>query len=238
MKKLIIMLAAAASLFMFPSCKKISGEGPLQSELRSVGNFSGVSIGVTGRVKYTIAPDYKVEIIAQRNILDVIQTSKVNGHLVINSKPGVIIKGNSDIEINISAPEANYLHMSGSASMMVTGNIVQPNIDISLSGSGSIVVDSVAIANKIDATISGSGSINVKKGTASQEDIHISGSGNINMAGVSAEKAVVIISGSGNTHVKLSQSLNASISGSGSVYYFGNPQVSAHITGSGKVMPM
>ncbi len=109
---------------MVPSCKKISGEGPLQSELRSVGNFSVVSIGICGRVKYSIAPDYKVEIIAQRNILDVIQTSKVNGHLVINSKNGVVIKGNTDIEINISAPEAGYLHMSGSAGMMVTGAIV------------------------------------------------------------------------------------------------------------------
>jgi len=238
MKKLIILLAAAVSIFMFSACRKISGEGPLQSELRSVGNFSGVSIGVSGRVNYKIAPEYKVEIIAQRNILDIIQISKVNGHLDINSKNGFIIKRDTDIEINISAPEAGYLHMSGSASMMVTGSIVQPNIDISVSGSGSIFVDKVTITNKIDATISGSGSIKVKEGTAIEEDIHISGSGNIKLDGVDADKAVVSISGSGNTHVKLGQSLNASISGSGSVYYFGNPRVSAHISGSGKVMPL
>ncbi|CAN5812233.1 head GIN domain-containing protein [soil metagenome] len=232
------MLAAAAALLMFPSCKKNSGEGPLQSELRSVGNFSGVSIGIGGRIKYTIAPDYKVEIIAQRNILDVIQTTKENGHLLIKSKTGIIIKGNTDIEINISAPEAAYLHMSGSASMLVTGNIVQPYIDISVSGSGSILVDNVNIANKLDATVSGSGSINVTQGSAVIEDIHISGSGNIKMSSVSAERADVSISGSGNMHVKISQFLDASISGSGSVYYVGNPQVSAHISGSGKVKPL
>ena len=237
MRKLIVMLAAAAALFMFPSCQKISGEGPLQSELRSVGNFSGVSIGLYGRVRYTIAPDYKLEIIAQRNILDVIKTSKVNGHLVINSKTGVIIKRDTDIEINIHAPEAAYMDISGSATMKVTGNIVQSNIDMDVSGSGSIVVDRLTIANKIDATVSGSGNITVTQGSAAKEDIDISGSGSINVTGVSADRAVVNISGSGNTRLKVSQSLNASISGSGSVYYFGNPQVSAHISGSGKVVP-
>ena len=237
MKKLIFMLAAAAALFTFPSCKKISGEGPFQSELRTVGNFSGVSIGVCGRIRYTIAPEYKVEIIAQRNILDVIQTSKVNGHLDISSKPGVIIKGGTDIEINIQAPEAAYLHMSGSATMKVTGNIIQSNIDMDVSGSGSILVDQLTIADKINATVTGSGNITVTQGSATKEDIDISGSGSINLAGVNAERAIVNISGSGNARLKVSQSLNASISGSGSVYYFGNPQVSKDISGSGKVVP-
>lgn len=237
MKKLIFMLAAAAALFTFPSCKKISGEGPFQSELRTVGNFSGVSIGVCGRIRYTIAPEYKVEIIAQRNILDVIQTSKVNGHLDISSKTGVIIKGGTDIEINIQAPEAAYLHMSGSATMKVSGNIVESNIDMSVSGSGSILVDQITIGNKMDASVSGSGNITVTQGSVAKEDIDISGSGSINLTGVNADKAVVNISGSGNTRLKVSQSLNASISGSGSVYYFGNPQVSTHISGSGKVVP-
>ena len=238
MKKITIMLAAAASLFMFPSCRKVTGEGPVQSEFRSVGNFSGLSSAIGCTVNYTIAPEYKIELVAQRNILDVLETSRVGGHLLVNVKPGVIVKNDEDIVINISAPTASYLHQSGSGTLRVSGDLVASNMDMGVSGSGSIFADRLTISNKMDAAVSGSGSIHVKEGTVAEENVRISGSGNVRLAGVNAAKGVVIISGSGNAQLNLSQSLNATISGSGSVFYHGSPQVSTHISGSGKVVPM
>ncbi len=232
------MLAAAAALFMFPSCEKVKGEGPLQTETRAISNFTGVSASIAGKINYKIDPVFKVEITAQRNILDVIETSLVNGHLLVKVKNGVYIKTNEEITVNISAPTADYLRLSGSGDLTVTGNVVAANLDLNISGSGSIIVPSVTIADKIEAVISGSGSMSILGGTAKNEDLRISGSGKFNVDAVAAEKAVITISGSGDAKVKLSQALDATISGSGSIFYRGNPLITTHISGSGKVQPI
>lgn len=237
MKKSVIVLAAAAALLTFSSCEKVVGEGPLQTETRAISDFSGISGSIGGKINYKIDPVYRVEIIAQRNILDVIVTNKINGHLLIKVKDGVRIRTNEDITVNISAPTADYLHLSGSGDLVVSGTINSANLDLGISGSGSMTIDDVTIADKIKASISGSGNIRLQSGTARNEDLKISGSGKLFLDGVAAEKATTTISGSGDIQVKLSQTLDATISGSGSVYYKGTPLVSTHISGSGRVLP-
>lgn len=238
MKKQIFVLAAAAALFTTSSCKKVVGEGHVQTETRNITGFSGVSASIGGKINYKIDPVYKVEITAQPNILDVIETSKINGHLLIKVRNGVRIKTNEEITVNISAPTADYLHLSGSGDLTVTGNINAVNLDMGISGTGNITVPNVIVTDKIDAAISGSGNINVQSGTARNEELRISGSGKLFLDGVTAEKARTNISGSGDMQVNLSQTLDATISGSGSVYYRGHPLISTTISGSGRVRPL
>lgn len=238
MKKQILVLAAAAALFTTSSCKKVVGEGPVQTETRNISGFSGVSASIGGKINYKIEPEYKVEITAQPNILDVIETSTINGHLLIKVRNGVRIRANEEITVNISAPTAYYLHLSGSGDLVVTGTINAAILDMGISGTGDITVPAVTVTDKIDAVISGSGNINVQAGTARNEELRISGSGKLFLDGVVAEKARTTISGSGDMQVNLSQTLDATISGSGSVYYRGHPLISTTISGSGKVKPL
>jgi len=238
MKKLFIMLAAAAALLTSSSCKKVIGEGDLQTETRNITDFSGVSSSIGGKIYYKIDPVYKVEITAQRNILDVIQATRSNGHLLLKVKDGVRIKSNEEIIVNISAPTADYFHVSGSSDLMVAGNINATDVDMSISGTGDLTLSMLSIANKMKATISGTGNINVLAGSAKNEELSISGSGKLLLEAVAAEKAEATISGSGDIKVNVSQSLDATISGSGSVYYRGNPLISTSISGSGRVKPL
>ena len=233
----VAVVAVAAVLIIFPSCRKVIGEGSLVTELRSVGNFTGISSEMSGKVNFTIAPVYKVEITAQRNILDVLQTNVVNGVLHIDFKNSVRVKAYEDITINITAPAADYFRLSGSGNMDVHGDIGASNLQVKLSGSGNIAIDKAVIANKIDADITGSGNISIMNGLAINEDLHISGNGTIDLAGVTAENATTQSSGSGDMKVMLSKKLDVKISGSGSVYYRGNPVISTHISGSGRVLP-
>src|SRR5436190_1477381 len=153
MKKVIIMLAAAAALLTATSCRKVVGEGPLQTETRNITDFSGVSASIGGKIYYKIDPVYKVEITAQRNILDVIQTTKINGHIILKVKDGVRIKSNEDITVNISGPSADYFHLSGSGDMQV--NLSQ-TLDATISGSGSVYYRGQPL---ISTHISGSGTV-------------------------------------------------------------------------------
>jgi hypothetical protein len=238
MKKLFFMLAAAAALLTASSCEKVVGEGPLQTENRNITDFSGVSTSIGGKIYYKIDPVYKVEITAQRNILDVIQATKLNGHLLLKAKDGVRIKSNEEITVNISAPTADYFHLSGTGDLATTGTISATDLDMSISGTGNLIVSAVSIANKIKAAISGSGNINVLAGSAKNEELRISGSGNLFLENVTVENAETKISGSGDIKVNVSHSLNATISGSGSVYYHGNPLITTNISGSGRVRPI
>ena len=238
MKKLVVViLLLVAGLFIFPSCEKVVGEGPLVTQTRTVGNFTGVSSEMSGKVNFTIAPDYKVEITAQQNILDVLNTNVVNGVLHIDLKNNVRVREHEDLLINITAPYADYFRLSGSGNMNVQGDITANSLKVTLSGSGDITVQNAVIADKIDTDISGSGNISIAGGSAVNEDVDISGSGKVEMAGVDAQNAVTHTSGSGDVKLALSTNLDAHISGSGSVYYHGNPIISTHISGSGRVIP-
>lgn len=237
MKKLVVIVSLAAGVLMFPSCEKVVGEGPLVTQNRTVSNFSGISSEMSGKVNFTIAPDYKVEITAQQNILDVLNTNVVNGVLHIDFKDNVRVRQHEDLLINITAPYADYFRLSGSGNMNVQGDITANNLKVTLSGSGDIAVQSAVVADKLDADISGSGNISIAGGSAVNEDIDISGSGKVEMAGVDAQNAVTHTSGSGDVKLALSKNLDAHISGSGSVYYHGNPIISTHISGSGRVIP-
>jgi len=235
MKKSLVLLAPA--IFIFSSCRKVVGEGPLVTQNRTVGNFSGVSSEMSGKVYFAIAPEYKVEITAQQNILDVLNTNVVNGILHIDFKDNVRVREHEDLLINIKAPYADYFRLSGSGNMNVQGDVAANNLKVTLSGSGDISVQNAVIDDKIDADVSGSGNISIANGSAVNEDVDISGSGKVEMAGVTAQNAVTHTSGSGDVKLALSKYLDANITGSGSVYYHGNPIISTHISGSGRVIP-
>jgi len=237
MKKSVAVVLLTAAIFCFPSCRKVVGEGPLVTQTRTVGNFSGVSSEMSGKVNFSIAPEYKVEITAQQNILDVLNTNVVNGVLHIDFENNVRVREHEDLLINITAPYADYFRLSGSGNMNVQGDISANDLKVTLSGSGDISVQNAAIADKIDVEVSGSGNISIANGSAVNEDVDISGSGKVEMAGVTAENAVTHTSGSGDVKLALSKYLDAHISGSGSVFYHGNPIISTHISGSGRVIP-
>lgn len=238
MKKTIfaVCMIAVGGMFL-ASCEKVVGTGPVITEQRNVTGFTGVSVSMSGRVNYSIGPVYKVEVQAQQNILNVLETYRDNNELVVKTKPGVWVKPSESITVNITAPDLNYVNLDGSANVYITGNVVAPVCTFRISGSGNINADSIKVANQLTATLSGSGDVKVLKGTANNMQLKTSGSGKIDMGNVVANKATTDINGSGSMWLHVLQELNVDISGSGSVYYHGNPIISARVSGSGKVRP-
>jgi hypothetical protein len=241
MKNLVYKaLVAIAILFSLASCEKelIYGDGPVVIENRAVVNFHGVSSGVPGKVYFKIDPAYKVEVHAQRNILDVLRIEVVNGTLWIDYRRRVEIRRADDVIIYVTAPGADYFNISGVGDINVEGNLVANNLGLDISGAANITLEKASVADRISARISGSGNIIINTGSAVREELRVSGSGSMDLANISAERAEVHISGSGDMKVNLSKNLDADISGSGSVFYKGNPVISTHISGSGNVKPL
>ncbi|MFT3674914.1 MAG: head GIN domain-containing protein [Chitinophagaceae bacterium] len=237
-KTVLFMLVAVMGLVTFSSCEKLEGEGPLTTEVRDLQGFRSVSSSIGGRVYYKIGSTYRVEVEAQRNILEVLQTRIIGTELVVKIKDGVNIRSHEPITVTITAPVLEGVNLSGSGDLEVQGAVQADNLSLRVSGSGNILTGELQIADKLTATISGSGNIVTGSGSVVNESLRVSGSGHMDLQTLQGVHGVTEISGSGHIKLRLSQTLEASISGSGSVFYAGTPQVSTHISGSGSVRPL
>jgi hypothetical protein len=234
MKKLSILVATAILLF-FSACKKVTGEGDLRTETRTTGSFTGLEAEVSGNVYYVQGSENKVELTAQQNILNVIETPIINNKLVIRFKNSVRVREHELITIRVTAPSISSISSSGSGNVTVSSPLAANTLNFNLSGSGNMSLPSVTTGH-LEATISGSGNISIAAGTTNSEKLKISGSGTIDAQQVLAKSATTTTSGSGNIRVHPSESLDVTISGSGSVFYLGNPLINTDISGSGKVI--
>lgn len=226
------MSVAAAALLS--SCTKVIGDGPMVTQTRNVAHFNGIDLRMSGAVHFQQAPEYKVEVRAQDEILPVLHTYVQDGRLVIRFNNNATVRVHDGVVINVWAPELKSLRVGASGDINCKGNLVTPSLELDVNASGDINLSHLTTA-ALDAEIGGSGNITVLSGTVTEEKLRVGASGSINLAGLAAQKASTRTSGSGATRVKVSDHLDVTINGSGSVYYSGNPVVNASISGSGRV---
>ncbi|PZF74027.1 head GIN domain-containing protein [Taibaiella soli] len=237
MRNLVWLVLVLCSSCGLSSCEKISGQGPVVTEVRTINNFTGINTSIEGDVYVYQDSVYKVELLAQQNILDAIESSVDNGVLNIGFKSSVRIGPHDRIKVYITMPAVRSLAVSGSGLLSALQPIEADDVELKIAGSGNISLSSLA-GNKVSGTIAGSGNITVLDGSAYSEQININGSGLLDLAGIASQNADVNLSGSGASKVNIQKVLNASISGSGTIYYTGNGQINSNVSGSGKVVKM
>ncbi|MBL7712503.1 MAG: DUF2807 domain-containing protein [Chitinophagaceae bacterium] len=235
MNKQIFTMAGIVIGLCFSSCSKIKGDGPVITESRAVKGFSRIRAAMSGDIYVRQDSVYKVEIHAQKNIIDVLNTNVNDGQLKIDFDHNKRIGNHDRIEIFISCPNVEGLSVSGSGNITAMNKLTPSAIDLNVSGSGTLSVAELSTGS-IDASISGSGDIVVLNGQAAYVNTDISGSGYLDLMGVAATAANTRISGSGDTKVNVSDELSVKISGSGDVYYRGRPRITTNISGSGKLI--
>lgn len=234
MNKLSVLLFLAACVF-FTSCEKVIGEGPLVTETKTTGSFIGIESQVSGDIFYVQGADYKLELTAQQNILNVIEAPIINNKLVIRFKNNVRVKSHEQITIKVTAPSISSIGASGSGNVTVGSPLTSNDLSFYLSGSGNITLPNVTCSH-LEAKLEGSGNISIAGGTATTETFKISGSGNVDARTVLSKSASTNTSGSGTIRLSASETLDVTITGSGYVYYSGTPVVTTTITGSGRVI--
>ena len=217
-------------------CRKaITGAGPYVAENRAIENFNGIELLMNGDIYYSKGNNRNLEIVAQQNILDNLQTLVLDDKLIIKYRNDKSYDADETIRINITAPEVNDFELKSSGSIYVLSNLQVNQLFLHNSGSGSMSLKNVAAGN-IEAVTNASGNIIVSDGMTVNENARTSGSGKIDLAGILSRTATVRTSGSGKILVKVADHLHATIEGSGSIYYGGYPDVSSHISGTGHLV--
>jgi len=222
MKQVKTLLFALISITLF-SCQldaqrwsgSVKGEGELVKKSYSVDDFTGLGIGVSGKVYVKKGSSNEITIEAQQNILDNIEMEVENGSLSLEFKKNA----------------NNY--------KKITIWVEMDNIDkLAIGGSADIEVeDRFDNMNELKLAIGGSGSIKLA-GRANQAKVSLAGSGDIDCPDLEANDVKVSIAGSGDVLIGAEDNLDVSIAGSGDVRYKGNPRVKTSIAGSGNVRTM
>lgn len=234
MKKVSVLLNVCAFVgLVFISTNTVSAQ---QREERKVSGFNGIALSISADIYLTQASDYKVEIEAEVDYLEKIETVVSGDVLKIKNKDHFNFEFHSKkVKIYISMPQVNSLTISGSGDIIAQTPIKTEKLDVAISGSGNVKIENLAVKN-IEMSISGSGDIYFAgSDIAESSKYSISGSGDINTENLQTKKVEIHVSGSGDVRVWAVDELDAKVSGSGDVYYKGRPIVDAKTSGSGGI---
>ncbi|MEO6316013.1 MAG: head GIN domain-containing protein [Chitinophagaceae bacterium] len=232
-----IIFLFSVTLVMVSSCqyrsgKRVSGNGTRGSEERNITGFTGAE--THGSIDIIASQgSYHVRVETDQNLLQYVETTVENGHLMVRFKRGISLHDFRGAKVYITAPALNVFETHGSGNISSQGKISDKNkIDAVVSGSGDIQLQ--LDCPDVTTDTHGSGNITLA-GESKNLSTRINGSGNVKAEDLKAETVKVSIHGSGDTRIFASESLDVEVSGSGDVHYRGAPRISTSIHGSGSV---
>ena len=177
---------------------KEKGSGRMATEVRELRDFSSVNVSSVFQVEITAQSEFHVEVEADDNLLQYIETDVRNGELHISLDKGV--KTSNPMRVRIGVPNIERLEASGATKVFIS-NLKNSKMEVDTSG-----------ASKIELS-----------GETSQLIVDVSGASKIDAAELKAIDAVVDASGASRVNVNVSGELNSEASGASNISYAGNP---------------
>ena len=262
MKKVIFGLLALS--FLVTSCddglglfdgKRIKGTGAVERTTRDAKDFKSIDVMTSANVFVRQSATFKVEVEAQKNIAEVLETVVEDGILKIKIKQGSWNLSYEKLNIYVEMPTVENLEISGSGDLTAETALSGDKITLDIVGSGNINVDKGLTAKALKIVIGGSGDMKIDRivvnelstkiagsgglvltGEADKADYHVSGSGDIDAKKLKSKAVEASVSGSGNISCNADESLDAHTSGSGDISYSGNATaVKTKVSGSGNI---
>ncbi len=213
--------------------EQVQGSGRIVKQVRQVGSFNGLSLGLPGHVELHIGNTEGVTVEADDNLLPLVETVVENGMLKIRPIKRNMNLNTKSIRVVVQARSIERLALGGSGTIDADP-LRARQLDVDLGGSGTIKLKGVE-SDAMAVSLGGSGDLQAARGTVGKLTVSIGGSGDVDLGRVQANSASVTIAGSGEATVWPRNELSATIAGSGDVNYYGDPQVSKSTIGSGDV---
>jgi hypothetical protein len=226
-----VLLIVVGSTILY-SCKSrcVKGNGDITQEVRAVSDFSSVDVSTALKVFYKQASDYKVEVIADGNIIGYIRTEVHGGELRIDVKDKKCINKITRAEIHISAPEMKGVKASGASRFETTENINGDKFTLRLSGASQ--ADLSGQFNSVVADLSGASVVNLSGNTNSQF-VALSGASKYHAQSLESQTAEVDFSGASKGTISVQKSMKVNLSGASSLNYSGNPSITSQSISGG-----
>jgi hypothetical protein len=178
---------------------KLKGSGNVQTQKREVSDFKGISVSGAFEVEIVAQKDFGVEIEADDNLLEFIETNVDGETLKIKSRKR--FSTSNPLRIRISAPDIENLDLSG-ASKIALANLNNESLQLDSSGASKIKIE----------------------GVTKNFTVEMSGASRLDAESLQSENVSVESSGASNINVFVTNELKADLSGASKVVYSGNPK--------------
>lgn len=232
---ILLFSANSAHAQFWNNSKKISGNKEVTNQTRSVAIYDQISVTGMMEVQLIAGNEGKIDIEAESNLMEFIETEVNGGHLKISIQKGVTIEPSKNYPIRIIVPfeTLGALSLTGSGHIRNSDIINARSFKINVTGSGNMNLN--LISENLESTLTGSGDLKLK-GSAREFKCKVTGSGDVFAYNLKADKVEASVTGSGDIEISVKNELDAKISGSGDIKYRGNPDKQNFKTsGSGTV---
>ncbi|MCW3461983.1 head GIN domain-containing protein [Chitinophaga nivalis] len=231
---LVLMLVIFSVIFTGCTKENISGSGRITFTTRSTNSFTDVEI--SGPFEIHLLQDNKniVEIRAEDNITDIVETYTSNNKLLVRIKKDVTLRHHQPIHIYVHSNIYQRVIFDGSGSLDNEDTLYTPLFKYELNGNVNTSLQ--LAASDLSTTLNGNGSI-ILRGSAFTIYSQINGNGNISGLDLTTQNAYITIRGSGDHSIRVAKELEATILGHGDISYIGNPyKIDTDIRGSGRLI--
>jgi hypothetical protein len=241
--KTIICLALAAALLL-PGCTAVTfneygvtGTGEIKTVEYPAGDFTKLTIGVSGSLYYTVGESETVRIETYESHIPHIEVNNNAGELEIGSDRR-IGTGHPDEtsgqypKIYVSAPVLEELNIYGGVNVSNVDRIVGEKFSFGVDGAaaGDLEVE----VQELEVLVNGASGLKLS-GRAETALIINSGAGAIEAYGLETVNAVVEVNGVGAVEITCNGELDARVDGVGGISYRGDATVTEQVNGLGAV---
>ncbi len=240
MKKLILLagifiLTVTSANAQWWSNEKVVGNKDVVKQTRSVNRYDRIAITGMMEVQLVAGKEGKIDLEAESNLMEFIETEVSGDLLKIGIKKGVNLQPskNYPIKLIVTFEDLDALSLTGSGHIRNSDPITARDFKVSVTGSGNMNLD--IKTQTLDGTLTGSGDVKLKGNTRDLK-CKVTGSGDFLAYEFKAENVTASVTGSGDIEISEENELNANVSGSGDITYMGDPaKQSFKTSGSGKV---
>lgn len=222
MKKALTILLAVAALFATTqvAARPIKPSGKIVTEVRSVGEFSGIAVSAGIEVFLTQGLVQEVKIKTDRNAIDYVETKIRNGVLHIGYSNNTSTNGRIATAVYVSVPEINSLSASSGADITARGVLRGDDLKVSASSAANVK----AIVQYESVSISCSSGADVElKGNAEYCSASCSSGADIEIDELKCREVRASASSGADISLYATHKLTASASSGADIKYYGAP---------------
>lgn len=226
---LIVILAFTTSCEIE---RKNEGNGNVTTKRRSVQSFKELNINGIFTVYLLQSNLYKVEVITDDNLQEIVKTKNIGDVLYLESDTKDNIKA-SRMDVYISVPDIKKIRLEGVTSLYCEDTLKLDDVTIEKNNTGFMRFNAVLNNLTIYTTNVGDLELNGKSNTL---DITNEMTGNIYAYGFKTNDMTLTHNGTGNVQVNVSNSIDVNITGVGNIYCKGAPKsISKNSDGVGRM---
>ncbi|MBN8699531.1 MAG: DUF2807 domain-containing protein [Chitinophagales bacterium] len=229
MKQFFLFLFSAVIL---ASCDITRGSGNIITESRSVGGFTGVSVGGDFDVEVKIGPETKLVVEADDNIMKYIDT-RVSGNMLKIRTEDMHNYRDVHMKVYITTPSLTKVYASASARVDVL-DLLKSDNRLTFNASSSADIQAEVETPEVEADASSAGTVKLRGRTRTYKAQASSGA-DIRSYDLLSENTKVSVSSGAKAQVHASVNLDAQASSGGDVGYRGGAAVSKSESSGGSV---